>query len=223
MEYLVLQSYLEFKLREIKDIVKEIGKVGIEVLIALIAFAIMMVPSALNYDNAIRNIGLVGAIMSCIILKVMRDIKDIINSKLNIRKKDEQYVEMIEWLKEIKYTKKEQIKQLCYRCEQIVEKNEKKQKATRDVVKKFVFTFNIPIVLAIAQYILTLEGDELLKFEIIIIIMLYRTGIFLIEIGAVKALRRLFSIRQQGMEKMVEDLYGILDRYFPVEEKDLIK
>lgn len=226
MEYLVLQSYLEFKgknKRKVKDIIEEIGKVGIGAVIALIVSGIIGVINALNNNYIIVYIGIFFEILSDVVILEIVEERDRENSKLNIKKKDEEYAQIVKWLKEIKYTRKEQIKQLCYRCELVIEKNKKKEKEERKRVEKFMFAFAIPMVLHILKWMLEMKGNASMKLALVIVIMLLVMAAYFFILGIAGALHIIFSRRQQGMENMVEDLHGILDRCFPVEEKDLIK
>lgn len=104
-----------------------------------------------------------------------------------------------------------------------IEKNKKREEKERKRVEKFMFAFVIPMVLYILKWMLEMEGNANIKLVLVIVSMLLIMAVYFFILGIVGILRMTFSWKQQEMENMVDDLHGILDRCFPVEEKDLIK
>lgn len=226
MERLILNSYLEIKGRKeqkISDVMKEMSMFRRIAFYALLVSGITSIIIILFFPVKIK-FAYVGILIETICLIIMKSQEriDIKNHKIRIREKDEEYVEMLRWLKEIKYSEKNQIKQLCFRCEKFIEEERREKEKFEKVMDKIFTVCLAPVFLAVINWTFNLDGKANEHLMMVFFLTMVVIAVYMIFIGVTKGLQEIIYSTQQSMQYMVEDLHGVLDRCFEIEDNDII-
>lgn len=215
MEYLVLKKYLEFKQekkRTFKAVLKKMPvKNKIALIILLISFILFIIFYAIKNVKFLLCSCFIG-ILSAIYLNVSQNHLNIQQSQENIEAKDTYYENLQKILAEIGYTTRNQVAQLCCRCEVIIEKEKEREKEEINLVDKVFSAIIFPIGVTSLSFIFQSVDNNTLQVQglviLVLVILLYLAIRYLAkEIGGIPMIK-------YDMCSMVEDLHGILDRKF---------
>lgn len=225
MEYLVLNSYLEFKKQRKKkwrDVLKESGYIGITCLIVVFLEAGMAILGTLQGKNIFAWICIIVELVSVGIFILYINYYEVRGSRSRLEESEKDYQETLEWLKQIGYGEKIQIKQLCARCEVIIQIAEnKKEKAEKDL-DKIITVMIFPAVLATMTAIFQIGGTVEDCIAISIVLVCLCVGAYFILLIANRHFNKYMFSDEEEMKQMLSHLHGVLDRCFSLTEEDIV-
>lgn len=228
MEYLILNTYLKFKKqRRInwKSFLKEMRS-SYKVLFAMMVIgAIISIISLLcknESDNLVMPIlGIILELTSVILLSIFMQKDEIEKSSNDIKELDKKHDEIKNWLSEMGYSDKNQIKQLCNRCKNAIDKNRlanEKRKKFLDKITNLIF---VPLYASFISKVLGVTGniDEIIALTLMIgvIVIIIYIAIF----GIMEIFNPLINSTYIEMDNMLNMIQGMLDRKFPVTDDDI--
>jgi len=160
-------------------------------------------------------------VISVSILYFIQHRKDINNSEQNIEKMDKRYKDALNWLNNLGFRDKYQIKQLCNRCEQEIQKNKQGEEKFRQFIDKIFTLFLIPIYAAIVTLAIQQSANITDQTVSLIIIAIAGIIIYILVFGLINFLFPIINSEYVEMDKMLKLLQGILDRQFEIVETDI--
>ena len=233
MIYIILNSYKKFKKENKKSLknwirdLKKSHKIFLTLFILLGIFSISMILCWLKSQKSkylvASELGVVFLLLCDFILIVNMNKNEIETSNDALIRTYKYYDEVLEWLKMIEYSKKNQIKQLCRQCENIIEKKELEKEKAKKYIDKIFIVFIAPALLVIISWILEGEGwaEECLIFVIALIVIGCIVYIMIMRI--INEFLDFIYSDKKDLQQMANDLQGVLDRCFEIEENDIVK
>lgn len=224
MEERVLHGYLDFRKRSRKNAREILRKLGFGNKIAFVIVCLapfVMLLSVLLKTKTLEITIIAFLIEVVCLLFIQKNMQKISceNSIEKLEELDVRYKDTLEWLKTIGYGEKNQIKQLCRRCENLLEKREQKKKDNEDKLFKMIV---VPTYLALVAGVLTASDDIIVNVAIVIILMGALMWSYIIINDMKATISEIWDNSQEDLKDMVDDLHGVLDRCFVVEEEDII-
>ena len=232
MEYLVLGSYIEFEKKVktgwIEGWKKVFSVLGIfntilfliMILSASTSFLFLFLPS--KHRTIIACVCILIEFISVVIISFTTQGKAVLKQSADIKKLDTKYDSIKEWLESIGFKEKNQIKQLCRRCEIEVEKNNEKKLERKKFRDRIFNIFLFPMFIAILAWIFDLKFDLADRMMIAIWIAMIGIVLDLLVYGVLYYLMPIIDRENIKMYKMVKDIQGVLDRKFPIENEDIV-
>lgn len=228
MEYLILNAYLKLKKQQKinwKNFLKEMR------LLYKILFAMMIVGAIISivsllYKNqrwhlVMPILGIVLELTSVILLSIFMQKDEIERSSNDIKELDKKYDEIKNWLSEMGYHDKNQIKQLCNRCKNAIDKNEMANEKRKKFIDKITNLIFVPLYASFISKIIGVSGniDEIIALTIMIgtIVIIIYIAVF----GIMEILNPLINSTYIEMENMLNVIQGMLDRKFQVTDDDI--
>lgn len=225
MEYRVLDGYLDFKNKR-KPGFKEFfhrlsfgNKAGFAGMV--IAVIILFLPAWKREFNIEMSVfGIVLELVCVFYLQKSQQRQLQKNSIEGIKNMDKRYEDLLGWLQSIEYGEKNKIRQLCYRCEVLLVKIEEKEKRRQGELFKIIVA---PTYLALISWVLTLEGSIEERLTIVIEFLFAITGVYILGKEIRNSTMSIWDNTQENFKDLIDDLHGVLDRCFPIEENDIGK
>lgn len=228
MEYLILNAYLKLKKQQKinwKNFLKEMR------LLYKILFAMMIVGAIISiisllYKNqrwhlVMPILGIVLELTSVILLSIFMQKDEIERSSNDIKELDKKYDEIKNWLSEMGYHDKNQIKQLCNRCKNAIDKNEMANEKRKKFIDKITNLIFVPLYASFISKIIGVSGniDEIIALTIMIgtIVIIIYIAVF----GIMEILNPLINSTYIEMDNMLNVIQGMLDRKFQVTDDDI--
>lgn len=228
MEYLILNAYLKLKKQQKinwKNFLKEMR------LLYKILFAMMIVGAIISiisllYKNqrwhlVMPILGIVLELTSVILLSIFMQKDEIERSSNDIKELDKKYDEIKDWLSEMGYHDKNQIKQLCNRCKNAIDKNEMANEKRKKFIDKITNLIFVPLYASFISKIIGVSGniDEIIALTIMIgsIVIIIYIAVF----GIMEILNPLINSTYIEMDNMLNVIQGMLDRKFQVTDDDI--
>lgn len=228
MEYLILNAYLKLKKQQKinwKNFLKEMR------LLYKILFAMMIVGAIISivsllYKNqrwhlVMPTLGIVLELTSVILLSIFMQKDEIERSSNDIKELDKKYDEIKNWLSEMGYHDKNQIKQLCNRCKNAIDKNEMANEKRKKFIDKITNLIFVPLYASFISKIIGVSGniDEIIALTIMIgtIVIIIYIAVF----GIMEILNPLINSTYIEMDNMLNVIQGMLDRKFQVTDDDI--
>lgn len=237
MEYNILNSYWkkfhEDKAKSFKEVFKKAEKrEKVLFCITLISAAITLITNTLLgfgiYKSIICGVLLFSSlgieIISVFMLgKYVKD-KGIRQTKQALNRIKCGYTEVHNWLKELGYLRKAEIKQFSYRCEELLVQWENEKKDHKKDIEKVISLFYVPMLLALISWILDSNQELYDMMEYVILVFLMTSAgvaIYLVVIGVSKIVENSLYSDVKKMKCMIRDFHGILDYCFDCENDGL--
>lgn len=228
MEYLILNAFLKLKKQQRinwKSFLKEMRLLYKILFTTMILGAILSIISLLYKNNkwglTVPILGIILELTSVILLSIFMQKDEIERSSNDIKELDKKYEEIKNWLSEMGYHNKNQIKQLCNRCKNAIDKNKMangKRKKFLDKITNLIF---VPLYASFISKLLGVPGniDEIIALTLMI-------GVFVIIIyiaifGIMEIFNPLINSTYIEMDNMLNMIQGMLDRKFPVTDDDI--
>lgn len=227
MQYLVLNSYLKMK-KEEKDSWKTFHK---NMNLRERALMYIMVLSAifslvfLFYKNGqhilLAYSGILVELLAVFLLSISFKKNNIKKSSENIKKLDDEYKQIKTWLNEIGYYEKNQIKLLCIRCKNLIEKNEINNKRRNRLMEKIANFALVPLFTVFISNVFGIISnlDEMIISTILISISI--VIIYIAIVGLIILFSPFLNKTYIDMENMVNMIEGMVDREFDVTDDDI--
>lgn len=224
MEYLVLNSYLEFRKNnspKIGNTLKEM-KMSHKVVIVLI-IVLIVVAGVFNNMNRkeVETILLTIIFLLFLYISKSQSMLDIELSTEKLEQKDNDYMKIKIWLESIGFVEKNQIKQLCNRCEKIIEKKERQQENLEKRVDQVFAALFFPAWLALIAWFLGLDNGTVDIYVRVIVMVIFAVIIYVGSTCLIREINEIGNGTKNDMQRMINDLHGVLDRKFEIEESDL--
>lgn len=227
MEYLVLHSYINLGKQTNKswrDVFKVLGVKNIILLLVLLLSSSFSIVFGILYTkySLFFYINMIVEIITVVIILVYTQRENIINSNTDIKRQYERYDEVKKWLEDIGFKEKNQIKQLCHRCEkEILDYKEKDNKRKSYIDKIFNF-FLIPFFAALLTWLFGLNNDIQLQLKLAIEIGVIGIVLYIFAHGFLAILAPIIDNDYIQMQKMIKDIQGVLDKNFIIDNEDII-
>lgn len=227
MEYLVLHSYMNFG-KQIdkgwKNFFKELGiKKTILLLILLVSTCSSFVFSFLyNKYPKIFYISILAEIIIGIFMSIFEQREVYINSNTDLKRQNERYDEVKKWLGSIGFKEKNQIKQLCRRCEYEVKNYRDKDDKRKKFIDKVFSFFLIPIFAAFISWILGEKNNFSIQMILVIEIGGIGIALYIFVHYILFILSPILDREYIQMCKLIKDIQGVLDRKFIISNEDII-
>lgn len=224
MEYLVLNSYinLEKNKHNWKTILKKIPRPKIVCFLIMLISACCTVVFALRGEVLLEFISFAIEIILAVIMTVIIQRECVINSNRDIKKQNDRYDEIKEWLKSIGFEEKNQIKQLCRRCEMEIESHKEKEGKREKFLDNLFNFFLIPIFVAVISWIFNMEGSMSEQIEIVTKVGIIGIVLYVLIYGALDFFSPFIDNKYIKMYEMIKDIQGVLDRKFIIENEDIV-
>ncbi|GAA0794490.1 hypothetical protein GCM10008910_11540 [Faecalicatena orotica] len=224
MEYLVLNSYinLEKNKHNWKTILKKIPRPKIVCFLIMLISACCTVAFALQGEVLLEFISFAIEIIFAVIMTVIIQKECVINSNRDIKKQNDRYDEIKEWLKSIGFEEKNQIKQLCRRCEVEIESHKEKESKREKFLDKLFDFFLIPIFVAVISWIFNMEGSMSEQIEIVTKVGIIGIVLYVLLYVALDFFSPFIDKKYIKMYEMIKDIQGVLDRKFIIENEDIV-
>lgn len=232
MEFAVLYDYLKNQKvarKNWSNILKTIGLLKLTLLIIMLVSglcsAVMLFVNP-KITNPILIISILVELLSVIVLNIVGQKENILNSKEGIEKLDLKFDEIKDWLASIGYVDKREIKQLCNRCTQTILRNKENNDHFKRFIDKLFTFFLIPIFVASISWILGLDTSvpEHIPERIALAITIGLFGMisYILIFGLVEFFQPIIDSDYEKMSRMVKNIQGMLDRKFPIEDSDIV-
>lgn len=224
MEYLVLNSYinLEKNKHNWKTILKKIPRPKIVCFLIMLISACCTVVFALQGEVLLEFISFAIEIIFAGIMTVIIQKECVINSNRDIKKQNDRYDEIKEWLKSIGFEEKNQIKQLCRRCEVEIESHKEKESKREKFLDKLFDFFLVPFFVAVISWIFNMEGSISEQIEIVTIVGTIGIVLYVLIYGTLDLFNPFIDKKYIKMYEMIKDIQGVLDRKFIIENEDIV-
>lgn len=222
MVYSILDNYI-YKFNKSRKInIKEIGTVNIILFLLILISAVVACISIFTFRYFLWwIIPTFLEIVSCIIFGYRMQRFYCKNSLENISKKSEHYEEIKKWLEDLKYTDKNQIRLLCWRCRAEISRNNSIEKKHTKFIDRIFSLILIPISIAIITCIVEDSADLTNKLNEVIIIAAITLVLYVLIHGLIEFIKPLSNRTYIRMNEMVSEIQGMIDRKFSVDNDDI--
>lgn len=227
MEYLVLNSYIEFKQSAQKGWGKQFKSLGTFKIILLIiilgsaVFALVFLFIQSKFSPIIVFISTIIEGLCALLLSNALTKEDVLRSKERMQQRDEKYDEIKNWLKDIGYKEKNQIKQLCHRCETEMSKNNEKVMQHIAFIDKIFSFFLVPLYVAIIYWAFGLRDITSNQIIIVFTVVMVIISLYILTYVYLTTIQPILDSRYVKMNAMINDIHGVLDRKFTIEDGDI--
>ena len=155
-------------------------------------------------------LGIVLELTSVILLSTFMQKDEIERSSNDIKELDKKYDEIKNWLSEMGYHDKNQIKQLCNRCKNAIDKNEMANEKRKKFIDRITNLIFVPLYASFISKIIGVSGniDEIIALTIMIgtIVIIIYIAVF----GIMEILNPLINSTYIEMDNMLNVIQGML-------------
>lgn len=196
----------------------------------LVLFVFSIISAICALVNIFRNWQITGELLLFITMEFMFVIGMAFNAKRlqknslkdTLSKAVKKGSELNNWLVENGYKEKNQIKQLSRRLETELKQIKDVNDADNQKAEKLFIALYIPVSLSLINYVLQVDGNFADKLMLVILFTVSVSGLYLLYVGVHAEIKWLLEYEQYKMDRMLKDIYLVLDTCYKIENEDLI-